>query len=261
MLSSSGTTWNSASTARVVHRQLGEHRRRHLLRVAGDDGRVGAAQRSDRVRDGDLRGLVEDHQVEAHRPRRHEPGQRVRAHQHARRDRADHLAVLLDQPPHAQPAARTPDLPLRAHRPCRRTRRAGRAAGPAAPPAAPWSATTAAAPTRRRTARTVRSCRSTSNDPNPAASHRSASDAAASPRSSASGPSSGATAPVSSAQRASARASPSGASASLASTHRPSAAPLGRSAERSADVAPPTSATTPGPGRTAPRPPTTRRYA
>ena len=135
------------------------------------------------------------------------------------------------RPPRVRPISRSsaPTLPKNA--PGRNGRRSSRAAGSAV---ASDDRSRSDASTNRPT---VRSCRSASNDPNPAASHRSDTDAAASPRSRASGPSSGDTAPVSNAQRASPSASPSGASASLASTHRPNAAPRGRSAARSAAVA------------------------
>ena len=225
MLSSSGTTWNSASTAScVVHRQLGEDRRRHLLRVARDDRRVGPAQSAPTA----SATVIWDASSKTTRSKLIDPGGTNRASESGLTSTHGVIAPITSpycstsrrtlRPPRVRPISRSsaPTLPKNA--PGRNGRRSSSAAGSAVDSD---DRSRSDASTNRPT---VRSCRSASNDPNPAASHRSDTDAAASPRSRASGPSSGDTAPVSSAQRASPSASPSGASASLASTHRPKAA-------------------------------------
>lgn len=96
----------------VLGPDVGEAGGRELLGVPRDDRRLRAAEGADRIRHGDLGRLVEHHEVEGHRPRRKEAGHRVRADQHARGDRPDDVAVLLDQPAHAESAACPADLAL-----------------------------------------------------------------------------------------------------------------------------------------------------
>ena len=154
---------------------------------------------------------------------REEPGDRVRADQHARHDRGDQVAVLGEQPADLQPAPLLGQLALQ-FTDLASPDAASKVRGPA-PDAG------SAAVSGPRTARDAavnreiaRSCAGASNPASPVASRRSAIEAAASPRSKARTASSAGTAPDSSA------------TAGLAE-RRPRAAARGRRAGRASGAA------------------------
>ena len=95
---------------RVPAADLGERRRRQLLRVADDDDAARPAHRPDGVGDADLRRLVEHDKVEQVLLDGEEPGEGVRAHEHARQHASDEVAVRRHEAAHPEPAALSCEL-------------------------------------------------------------------------------------------------------------------------------------------------------
>ena len=90
---------------------------RQLLGVADDHRLPAARERSHRVPHGDLRGLVEDHEIEGRVVGLEVLGHRHRAHQEARLQLHGDLAELLDEPADRDVPRLLRELPLEQREP------------------------------------------------------------------------------------------------------------------------------------------------